>query len=74
MKILKAILLISAFFAVSLRLLTYENAEFLGETASLFNTIAFVSAGICVAAAVIWIIIIKKEEKAAESNKADEEK
>lgn len=73
MKILKAILLISAFFAVSLRLLTYENAEFLGETASLFNTIAFVSAGVCVLTALIWILIIKKEEKADKSSEAEKD-
>ena len=73
MKILKAILLISAFFAVSLRLLTYENAEFLGETASLFNTIAFISAGVCVLAALIWILIIKKEEKANKDNEAEKD-
>ena len=73
MKILKAILLISAFFAVSLRLLTYENAEFLGETASLFNTIAFVSGGICLLTALIWILLIKKEEKANKNNEAEKD-
>ena len=73
MKILKAILLISAFFAVSLRLLTYENAEFLGETASLLNTIAFVSGGICLLTALIWILLIKKEEKANKNNEAEKD-
>ena len=68
MKILKAILLISAFFAVSIRLLTYENAEFLGESTSLLNTIAFISGGVCIVCALIWVIILKKEEK-AEKNK-----
>lgn len=63
MKILKAILLISAFLAVSLRLLAYENAEFLGEKAQLCNIIAIVAAVVCFVCALIWGGIIKKQEK-----------
>ncbi len=70
MVILKAILLISAFAAVSLRLLADKNADFLGATADTLNIIAFVSMGICLVCAVIWAIILKKEEKA---NKEKEE-
>lgn len=72
MKILKAILLLSAFLAVSLRLLTYENAEFLGEKTVIFNTVAFVSMGVCLVCALIWIIILKKEEKADKGKEKQE--
>lgn len=70
MILLKAVLLISAFAAVSLRLLAHKNAEFLGATASTLNIIAFVAMGICLVCAGIWAIILKKEEKA---NKEKEE-
>lgn len=70
MKILKAILLISAFFAVVLRLLAHENAEFLGESAQLYNIIAVVCAAVCLITAIIWAVIIKKQEK---EQKSDEE-
>ena len=72
MKILKAILLLTAFLAVSLRLLTYENAEFLGEKTVIFNTVAFVSMGVCLVCALIWIIILKKEEKANKGKEKQE--
>ena len=70
MILLKSILLLSAFAAVSLRLLAHNNAEFLGETADILNIIAFIAMGICLVCAIIWIIILKKEEKA---NKTTEE-
>lgn len=73
MVILKAILLISAFIAVSLRLLAYQNAEFLGEKAAQYNTIAFIAMGVCLACAGIWALIIKKEEKANKEKDAQEE-
>ena len=69
MKILKAILLLSAFLAVTLRLLTYQDAQFLGDKTVIFDTIAFVSMGVCLVCALIWVVILKKEEKA---NKAKE--
>ncbi len=71
MKILKAVLLISAFLAVVLRLFTYENVAFINEAALKgANIAAFVSAGVCIITAVIWAVILKKEEK---KNKEKEE-
>ncbi len=64
MIILKAILLISAFAAVSLRLFAHNNAETLGDTAGTLNIIALIAMGVCLVCALIWCIIIKKEEKA----------
>ena len=64
MIILKAVLLISAFAAVVLRLFAHNNAETLGDTAGTLNIIAFVAMGVCLICAGIWCIIIKKEEKA----------
>lgn len=64
MIILKAVLLISAFAAVVLRLFAHNNAETLGDTAGTLNVIAFVSMAVCLICAGIWCIIIKKEEKA----------
>ncbi|MBR2411275.1 MAG: hypothetical protein IKB08_06080 [Clostridia bacterium] len=72
MKILKAILLISAFLAVVLRLLAYENAEFLGESAQLYNIIAVVSAAVCLITAIIWALIIKKQEKGLKDDEDQE--
>lgn len=72
MKVLKAILLISAFFAVVLRLLAHENADFLGESAQIYNIIAIVSAGVCLVTAVIWALIIKKQEKGQKDNEDGE--
>ncbi len=70
MILLKAILLISAFTAVSLRLLAHKNTDFLGTTADTLNIIAFAAMGVCLVCAGIWAIILKKEEKA---NKEKEE-
>ncbi len=70
MIILKAVLLISAFLAVTLRLLAHKNAEFLGAASDTLNIIAFVAMGVCLVCAGIWAIILKKEEKA---QKAEEE-
>ena len=64
MIILKAILLISAFAAVVLRLIAHKYGEAFGEAAATMNIIAFVSMGICLVCAGIWCILIKKEEKA----------
>lgn len=73
MKILKAILLISAFLAVVLRLFTYENSGFIGDdTTGIMNVTAIISAVICVISALIWIYLLKKEEKASDE-KTDEE-
>ncbi len=63
MKLLKGILLVSAFLAVSLRLLAYENAEFLGDRAQLYNIIAIIAAAVCLISALIWGGILKKQEK-----------
>lgn len=73
MVLLKAILLTSAFFAVSLRLLAHQNAEFLGARADTYNMIAFVCMGVCFVCAAIWAIIIKKEEKANKLKEKEEE-
>lgn len=78
MKILKAILLISALLGVALRLFAYENAAFLGEeNAKILNLLAFAAMGVCIVCALIWVAVLKKEEKAVkeESQKenADEE-
>lgn len=70
MIILKAVLLISAFAAVVLRLFAHNNAEALGATADTLNIIALISMVICLISAGIWAVIIKKEEKA---QKAQEE-
>ncbi len=72
MKILKVILLISAFLAVVLRLLAYENAEFLGENTAVINTVAFIAAGVCVITALIWAGILKKQEKEQKSEEDEE--
>lgn len=72
MKLLKAVLLISAFFAVVLRLLAYENAEFLGESAAVYNIIAVVSAAVCLVTAIIWAVIIKKQEKEKKNDENEE--
>lgn len=72
MKLLKAVLLISAFLSVTLRLLTEQNAEFLGDKAAVCDIIAFASMGICLICALIWVIILKKEEK-ANKNKEEEQ-
>ncbi len=73
MVLLKAILLISAFLSVSLRLLAYQNAELLGARADTYNLIAFISMGVCFICAGIWVIIIKKEEKANKDKDTQEE-
>lgn len=74
MKILKAILLISAFLAVVLRLFTYENSDFIGEDSTgLLNILAIAAAVVCVAAALIWAYLLKKEEKASKNENADSE-
>jgi Na+/melibiose symporter-like transporter len=71
MIILKAILLINAFAAVSLRLFAHNNAQTLGDTAGTLNIVALIAMGVCLICALIWCVIIKKEEKA---QKAAEEK
>lgn len=64
MKILKLLLLLSAAVTVILRLFSYENTEFMApETVKLLNIISIVSACVCVVCALIWIIIIKAEQK-----------
>ncbi len=73
MIILKAILLISAFAAVSLRLFAHNNAETLGDTAGTLNIIALIAMGVCLACAGIWCIIIKKEEKAQKALREESE-
>ena len=70
MKLLKAVLLISAFLAVTLRLLAHQNAEFLGDKTEICNITAFAAMGVCLVCALIWAVILKKEEKA---NKSKEE-
>lgn len=73
MKILKAILLLSAFSAVVLRLFTYENSAVIGEDkAGLLNIAAVAAAVICLISALIWVYLLKKEEK-ADKEKSDEE-
>ncbi|MBO5395927.1 MAG: hypothetical protein J6A97_03500 [Clostridia bacterium] len=74
MIILKAILLISAFAAVVLRLFAHNNAETLGDTAGTLNIFAFIAMGVCLICAAIWCVIIKKEEKAqkAETEESEE--
>lgn len=64
MIILKAILLLSAFAAITLRLVAHKYGEAFGDTAGTLNIIAFVAMGVCLICALIWCIIIKKEEKA----------
>lgn len=71
MIILKAVLLLSAFAAVTLRLFAHKYAEAIGASAEAINIIAFCALGVCLLCAVIWCVIIKKEEKA---QKAAEEK
>ncbi len=73
MKFLKAILLISAFLAVSLRLLAYENADFLGTNTAVVNTVAFVAAAVCIICAVIWAVILKKQEKEQKKEEKESE-
>lgn len=74
MIILKAILLISAFAAIVLRLFAHNNAETLGDTAGTLNIIAFIAMGVCLICAAIWCVIIKKEEKTqkAETEESEE--
>ena len=64
MIILKAVLLLSAFTAIVLRLVAHKYGEAFGETAATMNIIAFVAMGVCLVCAAIWCVIIKKEEKA----------
>lgn len=73
MIILKAILLISAFAAIVLRLFAHNNAETLGDTAGTLNIIAFIAMGVCLICAAIWCVIIKKEEKAQKSETEESE-
>lgn len=73
MKVLKAILLISAFFGVVLRLFAYENSAYIGEeNAKYLNILALIAMGVCIVCALIWVMKLKKEEK-AEKEKTDEE-
>ncbi len=74
MKIVKIVLLITAAITVILRLFSYENAAFITpETLKLMNIISIVSACICVISAVIWMISVKKSEKAEkEKNKSSD--
>ena len=72
MIILKALLLISAFAAVTLRLVSSSYAEALGNTAGTLNIFAFIAMGVCLICAAIWCVIIKKEEK-AQKEKDDEQ-
>ncbi len=73
MKILKAVLLLSAFLSVVLRLFSYENSSFLSEvTVKYLNIAALASMLICIITALIWAIKLKKEEKAKKEN-TDEE-
>lgn len=72
MKIVKAILLMSAALVVILRLFSHENAAFLSpEQIDLMNIISIVSAAVCVICAVIWIISIKKNEKKENEEDSD---
>ena len=73
MIILKAILLISAFAAITLRLVAHKYGEAFGEAAATMNIIAFIAMGICLVCALIWCVIIKKEEKALKASEAPEE-
>ena len=73
MIILKAVLLLSAFTAIVLRLVAHKYGEAFGETAATMNIIAFVAMGICLVCALIWCVIIKKEEKALKASEAAEE-
>lgn len=75
MKVLKVILIISAFLGVALRLLAYENAATLGEeTTELFNIIGIASCIVCLVVALILVIIMKKtEKKEKEENKEEEQ-
>ncbi len=64
MKILKAILLLSAGITVALRLFSYENQAFLPDkSVEIMNIISFTAAGICIVSALIWVFILKREEK-----------
>ncbi len=64
MKLLKILLLLSAGITVVLRLFTYNNADFIDPAdAQLLNIVSIAAAAVCLICAVIWIIIIKKEEK-----------
>ena len=73
MIILKAVLLLSAFTAIVLRLVAHKYGEAFGETAATMNIIAFVAMGVCLVCALIWCVIIKKEEKALKASGAAEE-
>lgn len=73
MKILKAILLLSAGIVVVLRLFAYENEAFLPEgSAEIMNIISFTAAGVCLITALVWIVIIKKEEKKKKEDNNEE--
>lgn len=64
MKILKLLLLLSAGVTVVLRLFAYNNSAFLDPgVVKLLNIISIAAAALCLMCALIWIIIIKKEEK-----------
>ena len=64
MKILKFLLLLSAGATVVLRLFAHNNESVLDpETVRLLNIVSFVSAGVCLICALIWIIIIKRQER-----------
>lgn len=72
MIILKAVLLLSAFTAIILRLVAHKYGEAFGEAAATMNIIAFIAMGVCLVCAGIWCVIIKKEEKAKASEAAEE--
>lgn len=64
MKLLKILLLLSAGITVILRLFTYNNAEFLDSAEiQLLNIISIAAAAVCLVCALIWIIVIKINEK-----------
>lgn len=64
MKILKLLLLISAGITVVLRLFLHNNSGFLNaDTIKLLNIISIAAAIICVICALVWVLIIKKEER-----------
>lgn len=72
MKILKTLLLLSAGITVVLRLFAYNNSDFLGpDTVKLLNIISMVSAAICLICALIWVCILKAEEKKVQENEKE---
>ena len=73
MIILKILLLLTAGATVVLRLFVSENAAFVSpETVKLLNIISIVSACICIVCALIWVVLIKLDEKKKKS--ADKKK